>query len=459
MAKNKKTYVCGSCSATFTKWSGQCSTCAEWNTIIEDSNGPSLSSSSDKQMTGGRQIEMLQLSGTISNPERRSTHIGELDRVLGGGLVSGSTVLMSGAPGIGKSTLLMQAASSCADNGLTVAYISGEEAVDQIRLRAQRMGCSNSKVQLAHENSVRDILTTMKTVRPDVMIIDSIQTMVCEGVDGSAGGMAQVKASGQSLIQYAKSSGCAIVIVGHVNKNDNVAGPKHLEHMVDAYVQFEGDRSQQFRLLRALKNRFGATDEVGVFQMAEKGLQEVPDPSSMFLVNRDHNPSGTCILPTIEGGRTILVEIQALVVRRESEGGSPKRAAVGWDRNRLDVILALLEARYGMPFSKADVYLNVAGGYRMDDPGADLAVACAAMSAYLDKALPQGMIAFGELSLTGDIRPVPAMESRMREAARHGLKRSWNPRLPSGVSVPSDFEAKIISDFGKISTNFISQKG
>jgi len=410
-------------------------------------------------MSGGKQIEMLALSGTISTPDRKKTGISEFDRVLGGGFVSGSAILMSGPPGIGKSTLLMQASDSCSKQGMKVAYISGEEAVDQIRLRAQRMGCSDANVSLAHENSIRDILTTMRTIRPDLLIIDSIQTMRCEGIDGSPGGMAQVKASGQALIQYAKATGCAIIIVGHVNKSDSVAGPKHLEHMVDAYIQFEGDRSQQFRMLRALKNRFGSTDEIGMFQMAEKGLEEVPDPSSLFLVDRAGNPSGACILPTIEGGRTILVEIQALVVRRDSEGGSPKRAAVGWDRNRLEVILALLEARYSMPFSAADVYLNVAGGYRIDDPGADLAVACAVMSAFMDRPLPKGMVAFGELSLAGDIRPVSAMESRLREAKRHGLARSWNPRMTGGAQPPKDMECKSISDFGEVASNFVKNAG
>ncbi len=431
MAKTAKRYVCQACNDTGTKWAGQCGSCKAWNTIVEDETANlSAASSKRSQAIGGRIIPLNGLDSEVVLPSRIRTGIGELDNVLGGGLVAGSAILISGEPGIGKSTLLIQAIAEIARQGHQAAYISGEEAADQVRLRAQRLGLGDAPVQLGHETLVRDILTTMESIKPRVIVLDSIQTMVSDAVDGASGGIAQIKASGEALIGYAKRTGCVVILVGHVTKSGDLAGPRHLEHMVDTVLSFEGDRHQQFRLLRAVKNRFGATDEVGVFEMAEIGLKEVPNPSSLFLVDRANQVTGACVLPTVEGGRAILVEVQALVVKRQDQG-YPRRACVGWDQKRLDMVLAVLEARYGMSFAQADVYLNVAGGYRINDPGADLAVASAIMSAFLDKVLPQGTVAFGELALSGEIRPVSYMGLRLKEAARLGFNGAWAPRLPA----------------------------
>lgn len=451
MAKSTKRYVCTGCGHVEAKWQGQCAGCGDWNTLQEDQSG-NQSAAADRrsQQGGGRLIPLNGLDAEVKLPARLKTGIAELDSVLGGGIVEGSAILISGPPGIGKSTLLIQAAASIARQGHVTAYISGEEAEDQVRLRAQRLDLADAPVQLGHETSVRDILTTMAERRAKVLIVDSIQTMISDSTDGGPGGPGQIKASGSALIQYAKSNGCAVIIVGHVNKDNELAGPKHLEHMVDAVLSFDGDRSHQFRLLRAVKNRFGATDEVGVFEMGERGLKEVLNPSSLFLVDRDEQTSGNCVMPTVEGGRSLLIEIQALVVRRNSEGGNPRRACVGWDKTRLDMILALLEARYGMPFGMADVYLNVAGGYRLTDPGADLAVASACMSAFTDKPLPRGLVAFGELALSGDVRPVPYMGLRLREAARQGFETAWTPRLPNDVTVPGGLQARSIRAYHEI---------
>lgn len=433
MAKPAKRYACTSCGDVASRWAGQCSACGEWNTLAE-SEAPNVSAQASKrsQSSGGRIVPLAGLKSEVTLPPRLKTGIGELDNVLGGGLVHGSVCLISGEPGIGKSTLLIQAMAALARQGHVCAYISGEEAADQVRLRAQRLGLGDADVQLGHETAVRDIITTMQSISARVLIVDSIQTMTSDAVEGAAGGVAQIRASGEALIGYAKSTGCAVIIVGHVNKNGDLAGPRHLEHMVDAVLSFEGDRSHQFRLLRAVKNRYGATDEVGVFEMGEMGLREVKNPSSLFLVDRDGQVPGACVLPTVEGGRSILIEVQALVVKRQDQG-YPRRSCVGWDKNRLDMVLAVLEARYGVSFAQADVYLNVAGGYRMDDPGADVAVAAAVMSAYGDVPLPEGTVAFGELSLSGEVRPVPYMGLRLKEAARLGFRSVWCPRLPEDV--------------------------
>lgn len=451
MAKAPKRFVCTACGNVAPRWTGQCPSCGEWNTLVEDTaTGTASIAAKAGSATKGRVIKTDRLDTEVTLPARLTSGIGELDSVLGGGLVHGSVSLISGEPGIGKSTLLLQATAAFAKKGNVTLYVSGEEHQDQVRLRAQRLGLGDAPVELGHETAVRDVIATAAAMGAKVLVVDSIQTMRSDAVEGASGGVAQIKSCGDDLISFAKSSGCSVIIVGHVTKGGDLAGPRALEHMVDAVLSFEGDRSHQFRLLRAVKNRFGATDEVGVFEMAEKGLREVVNPSSLFLVDREQETTGTCVVPTIEGGRSILVEVQALVIKRTQEGGYAKRACVGWDKNRLDMILALLEARYGMPFSQADVYLNVAGGYRLDDPGTDMAVACAVMSAFLDKPMPRGMVAFGELALSGDVRPVAYMGLRIREAAKLGFESAWCPRLPDDASPSRNFQAKQTKGFHEI---------
>ena len=431
MAKPVKKYSCSSCGSPAPRWSGQCGTCDEWNTIQEDlaaSGGSSSIASKQARAASGRVMTTARLDAAVVLPDRLTTGIAELDGVLGGGLVQGSVVLISGEPGIGKSTLLIQMAASLARTRRSVLYVSGEEHEDQVRLRAQRLGLDDAPVELGHETAVRDVIATAAAIGAKVLIVDSIQTMRTDAVDGAAGGVAQIKACGDDLIAFAKGTGCAVVIVGHVTKGGDLAGPRTLEHMVDTVLSFEGDRSHQFRLLRAAKNRFGATDEIGVFEMAESGLREVTNPSSLFLVDREQPVPGAVVMPTVEGGRVLLVEVQALVIRR-SDQGYPRRNCVGWDSKRLDTILAVLEARCGLPFGQADVYLNVAGAYHLDDAGADLAVALACVSAFVDRPLPGGPVVFGELALSGDVRPVPYMGLRLREAARLGFDQALCPRL------------------------------
>lgn len=434
MAKSTTRFVCSNCNAITTKWAGQCSACGEWNTIAEDQT-PNASALQTKQnqSTGGRIIPLQGLKAKVDLPRRIQTGIGELDAVLGGGIVPGSVLLITGEPGIGKSTLLIQAVSAIATKGAKTAYISGEEAADQVRLRAQRLGLDNDDVLLGHDTNVRDILSTASHHKVDILIIDSIQTMRSDSVDGTPGGMQQIKACGDAFTTFAKQSGTAVIMVGHVNKGGDLAGPKHLEHMVDAVLQFEGDRHQQFRLLRAIKNRYGATDTVGVWEMAETGLVEVTNPSSLFLVDRTTLVAGSCVTPTIEGGRPILVEVQALVVKRNDEGYA-RRNCVGFDPKRLDIILAVLEVRYGVSFTQWDCYLSTSGGYRLTEPGADLAVAAALLSARLDTPIPEGYVAFGELSLSGDVRPVPFMGLRLKEATKLGFQAAWTPKLPAEQS-------------------------
>jgi DNA repair protein RadA/Sms len=429
MAKPQRRYACQLCGSVSTKWQGQCVDCGEWNTLVEEAGGGNVTPFAAKHdlRSGGRPIMLSGLDADVALPPRLATGIAELDRALGGGLVAGSATLIGGDPGIGKSTLLLQAAAKMAQAGSRVAYVSGEEAADQVRLRARRMGLGNAPVQLATATSVRDILTTLDAGAPPAfLIIDSIQTMHSDLIEGAPGTVSQVRASAHELIRYAKDRGTALVLVGHVTKDGTIAGPRVLEHMVDTVLSFEGERSHQYRILRAVKNRFGGTDEIGVFAMEAEGLAEVANPSALFLTSRGDGISGAIVFPAMEGTRPVLVEIQALVVRLAS-GATPRRAVVGWDSGRLAMILAVLEARCGLSFSTCEVYLNVSGGYRIADPAADLAVAAALVSALAERPVSADTVAFGEVSLSGEVRGVAHMALRLKEAAKLGFGRALLP--------------------------------
>jgi DNA repair protein RadA/Sms len=426
MAKPKKRYVCQECGSVSPRWQGQCEDCGAWNSLVEEA-GATVFEMKHHLQSGGRPVGLVALDADIELPPRASTGIAEFDRALGGGLVAGSATLLGGDPGIGKSTLLLQTAANLALRGLEVAYISGEEAVDQVRLRARRLGLGEAPVQLAAATSVRDILTTLGGARPPaLLIIDSIQTMHSDLIEGAPGTVSQVRASAQELIRFAKERGTALMLVGHVTKDGSIAGPRVLEHMVDTVLAFEGERSHQYRILRANKNRFGGTDEIGVFAMADSGLAEVGNPSALFLTDRAEQVTGATVFPALEGTRPVLVEIQALTVRLSS-GATPRRAVVGWDSGRLAMILAVLEARCGLSFATAEVYLNIAGGYRISDPAADLAVAAALVSAYAEKPLPSDCVLFGEVALSGEIRPVAHGGLRLKEAAKLGFQTALVP--------------------------------
>ncbi len=432
MAKPQKRYVCQQCGSVSSKWAGQCVDCGDWNTLVEDAASVATPFSAKHNLqSGGRAILLSGLDSDVALPERLTTGIAELDRALGGGFVEGSAILIGGDPGIGKSTLLLQAAAKLALAGRNVAYVSGEEAADQVRLRARRLGLGNAPVQLAAATSVRDILTTFGGgAAPDLLIIDSIQTMHSDLIEGAPGTVSQVRASSGELIRFAKERGTAVVLVGHVTKDGSIAGPRVLEHMVDTVLAFEGERSHQYRILRAVKNRFGGTDEIGVFAMESEGLSEIANPSSLFLTSRDENVTGTVVFPALEGTRPVLVEVQALTVRLAS-GATPRRAVVGWDSGRLAMILAVLEARCGLAFATAEVYLNIAGGYRVTDPAADLAVAAALVSALSERPVPSDAIVFGEIALSGEIRPVAHGALRMKEAGKLGFARAMVPTSQS----------------------------
>ncbi len=432
MARAATRYVCQSCGAVSPRWAGQCGDCSAWNTIQQEAAAVVTAFSAKHSLSsGGRGIGLTGLDDDVTIPARATTGIAELDRALGGGLVAGSAVLIGGDPGIGKSTLLLQAAGRMALSGVRVAYISGEEAADQVRLRARRLGMAKAPVALAAATSVRDILTTLNAgPPPGLVVIDSIQTMHSDTLEGAPGTVSQVRAAAHELIRYAKSSGAALVLVGHVTKDGQIAGPRVLEHMVDTVLYFEGERSHQYRILRAVKNRFGGTDEIGVFAMGADGLEEVANPSSLFLTDREGNGmgavSGAVVFPALEGTRPVLVEIQALVVRLPS-GATPRRAVVGWDSARLAMILAVLEARCGLSFSNCEVYLNVAGGLRINDPAADLAVAAALVSALTEAPVGADTVVFGEIALSGEVRGVGHAALRLKEAAKLGFAAAIVP--------------------------------
>ncbi|MEM6407312.1 MAG: DNA repair protein RadA [Pseudomonadota bacterium] len=437
MAKTQ-TFTCTSCGTAHSKWSGRCEACGAWNSIVEEA--PLSAGPSKKSLGGarGKALDLTNLSTQDDPPKRTVSGVNELDRVLGGGLVDASAILLGGDPGIGKSTLLLQAAARFARNGMKVVYVSGEEAAQQIRMRAQRLGLESSPVKLAAETNLRDILTTLDKERPELVVIDSIQTMWADTVDSAPGSVSQVRAACHELVTFAKKRGCSVVIVGHVTKEGAIAGPRVVEHMVDTVLYFEGERGHQFRILRAVKNRFGPADEIGVFEMTGRGLAEVKNPSALFLSDRGNPAPGSVVFSGIEGTRPMLTEIQALVA--PSPHSQARRTVVGLDGQRLATILAVLEARCGIPFAGLDVYLNVAGGMRVSEPAADLAVACALLSAREDHALPADTVVFGEISLSGALRPVTQAENRLKEASKLGFGAAITPvqkKLPdvNGMTV------------------------
>jgi DNA repair protein RadA/Sms len=423
MAKASSHYVCQECGAISARWAGKCEACNAWNTIVEEAAPETAPKGVSPK--GGRKIAFVGLSGQSDKAPRRTTGIAEFDRVLGGGLVKGSAVLVGGDPGIGKSTVLLQAAAALSKTA-RVVYVSGEEAIDQIRMRATRLGLAQADVSLASATNVRDILSSLDGPdAPDLAIIDSIQTMYVDQLDSAPGTVAQVRSSAAELIRLAKRRGTAVILVGHVTKEGTIAGPRVLEHMVDTVLYFEGERGHQFRILRAVKNRFGPTDEIGVFEMTDRGLSEVPNPSALFLAERRGEVSGAAVFAGMEGTRPVLVEIQALVA--PTSYGTPRRAVVGWDSGRLSMVLAVLETRCGLAFGGADVYLNVAGGLRIAEPAADLAVAAALVSALTDTPVPADTVVFGEIGLSGEVRAVGQTEARLKEAAKLGFTNAFAP--------------------------------
>jgi DNA repair protein RadA/Sms len=452
MARAQARFVCQQCGAAHTKWTGRCDGCSAWNSLIEElpREGPPSGLAKGglgKDRRSGRSFGFVGLTGPSMLPPRRQTGIAEFDRVCGGGFVPGSAILVGGDPGIGKSTLLLQAASATAPpagelgaGSATAAYITGEEAIDQIRLRAERLGVANSRVLLAAASNVRDIIASLdRDDAPELVVVDSIQTMYLDTLDSAPGTVSQVRGAAQELIRVAKRRGFVLVLVGHVTKEGVIAGPRVLEHMVDTVLYFEGERGHQFRILRAVKNRFGATDEIGVFEMSDRGLVEVPNPSALFLAGRTtpdmdveepagaeaRQLSGSAVFAGIEGTRPLLVEVQALVA--PAVLGTPRRAVVGWDATRLAMITAVLDTRCGLSVGVNDIYLNVAGGLRIVEPAADLAVAAALVSALAETPVPARTVLFGEIALSGDVRPVGHAEARLKEAAKLGFGEAWMP--------------------------------
>jgi DNA repair protein RadA/Sms len=451
MARALTTYVCQSCGATYGRWQGKCESCGAWNTIAEESvaatgvgGAPVKGGKAGASKAKGRAFALAGLDGASEQAPRTETQVGELDRVFGGGLVRGSVILLGGDPGIGKSTLLIQASARLARMGHRVVYISGEEAVDQVRLRADRLGLTASPVELAAETNVEDIVATLtEGPVPRLVVIDSIQTMWTDTVESAPGTVSQVRSAAQVLIRYAKKSGAAVILVGHVTKDGQIAGPRVVEHMVDAVMSFEGEGGHHFRILRSVKNRFGPTDEIGVFEMTGKGLREVPNPSELFLAGRDLGAPGTAVFAGMEGTRPVLVEIQALVAA--STLGTPRRAVVGWDPQRLSMVLAVLDAHCGVRLGGHDVYLNVAGGLRIAEPAADLAVAAALVSSLSGAVLPSDAVHFGEISLSGAVRPVAQAAARLKEARKLGFVRAVVPEIARGEQAESGLTVQAVT--------------
>jgi DNA repair protein RadA/Sms len=450
MAKPAHRYVCQACGAVTARWAGKCETCGEWNTIVEEAVEARPGAAAKGARAGGTNgIRLVGLAGSSEPPPRSRSGIAELDRVLGGGLVAASAVLVGGDPGIGKSTLLLQAAAALSEDGRRVLYISGEESIEQVRLRARRLGVTGASLELAAAINIREIAATLEAATDvSLVVIDSIQTMWLDSIESAPGTVAQVRACGFELIRLAKSRGFALVLVGHVTKEGAIAGPRVLEHMVDAVLYFEGDRGHQFRILRAVKNRFGATDEIGVFEMTDRGLAEVANPSALFLAERRGNIAGSAVFAGLEGTRPVLLEVQALLA--PNPGGSPRRAVIGWEGGRLSMLLAVLETRCGLRLSNTDVYLNIAGGLRVGEPAADLAVAAALASAATETPTDPETVYFGEVGLSGEIRQVSQAEARLKEASKLGFAKACLPRRVARGNRPLPASDLALAEIGHL---------
>ncbi len=436
MAKTRIEFVCQNCGTTHPRWSGRCDSCGEWNSLVEETGATGVASGPGRALKKGRVMKLEALDGEADEAPRIETGVAELDRVTGGGFVNGSALLLGGDPGIGKSTLLIQVSAVLAKRGHGVVYVSGEEAVAQVRLRAQRLGVAGSPVQLIAETNVENIVSTLEAgTAPKLVVVDSIQTLWTDTIDSAPGTVSQVRSSAQAMIRYAKQSGATVILVGHVTKDGQIAGPRVVEHMVDAVLYFEGEGGHHFRILRTVKNRFGPTDEIGVFEMSDAGLREVANPSELFLGERQGPAPGAAVFAGMEGKRPVLVEIEALVA--QSTLGTPRRAVVGWDSSRLAMVLAVLEAHCGVVLGGHDVYLNVAGGYRISEPAADLAVAAALVSSLINKPLPENSVYFGEVSLSGHLRPVSQATGRLKEAGKLGFEQATFAKGSESVNEPT----------------------
>ncbi|MDD2860039.1 MAG: DNA repair protein RadA [Acidiphilium sp.] len=450
MAKPATVFVCTACGNVVPKWAGRCEACGEWNTLEPETPSPGQN---DRRAVraGVRGVDFVGLDGETPLPARVPTGIAEFDRVLGGGMVPASAILVGGDPGIGKSTLLLQAAARLAGSGSRVLYISGEESVAQIRLRADRLGLRGAPVHLAAATVLADILAALSAEKQArVVVIDSIQTIWDETIDSAPGTVTQVRANAFALIRAAKTQGFALMLVGHVTKEGALAGPRVMEHMVDVVLHFEGDRGHQFRILRGTKNRYGATDEIGVFEMTGRGLAEVANPSALFLAERHGHVAGSAVFAGLEGSRPVLMEVQALLA--SNPGGTARRSVIGWDAGRLSMLLAVLDSRCGVKLSAHDVYLNIAGGLRVSEPAADLAVAAALISAATGVPTDPECVFFGEIGLSGELRQVAQTDLRLKEAAKLGFERATLPRrVAGGARRAASPDGIMLSEFGHLS--------
>ncbi|WP_423457374.1 DNA repair protein RadA [Ottowia sp. VDI28] len=445
MAKEKSVYTCNECGATSARWLGKCPSCGAWNSLIESVSeapapGKNRLGAAFSALAPSSEVRPLAAIEAVE-VARTPTGQSELDRVLGGGIVEGGVVLIGGDPGIGKSTLLLQALDALQHAQLNTLYVTGEESGAQVALRARRLGITGSKVNVLAEIQLEKILATLASQQPAVAVIDSIQTVYSDQLTSAPGSVAQVRECAAHLTRYAKSSGCAIVLVGHVTKDGQLAGPRVLEHMVDTVLYFEGDTHSSFRLIRAIKNRFGAVNEIGVFAMTERGLKGVSNPSAIFLSQHPQPVPGSCVLVTLEGSRPMLVEIQALV---DSGGPSPRRLSVGLERDRLAMLLAVLHQHAGVATGDQDVFVNAVGGVRISEPAADLAVMLAITSSLRGKPLPKGFIAFGEVGLAGEVRPAPRGQERLKEAAKLGFSVAVVPKANAPKKADKSFEGLTI---------------